>query len=506
MERKIIAIHFTLLFSLIFLSCKKESAQVPEKEIKSLNSYATEINDAQTKFAILLAKALKSDPALRGFIKEESLKQFDNDYDILYQMVKDKKINGQESLHEKLVKVATSEDEIDSIENKLPLLTIFVPEVPNFSAEKWNPTTQIPVVAAANTGEGTIKLYDGLGKELLLKPLEIPGFPVLVIKQNERIITRNSSDASSARASADNSLIAYQNANSTFSFADEAFNGMVSKTAKSSTGRVVSPGNIDPVNVAAYNSGNEWHRDYVYYGITAAAPNGTFRNNYSEFITSFKFLTPNALGIISDQDEDPKASNLYSVFDWNPPIPKWPWSEGNFEFSITILINAKNGIGNEITKLISVSPYDLFDLYYEPVGNTSVLKYTYKLKSITPKEFHPNVELIPWDLQNYGTAWKFIIYEKDNAQEVINTFENSSTFAANFGLDLKIGLKFGASLTTTSKNSFSVKTTLTSDFLGEATLSFDQPIIIGQSNGNYITREITTGNLLSLSVEPRKVF
>jgi hypothetical protein len=220
------------------------------------------------------------------------------------------------------------------------------------------------------------------------------------------------------------------------------------------------------------------------------------------------------LGIIADQDGDPKANNVYRtragvVTGWGTQ-PRTMWTDGRFEIRITVLINAKNGLGNELTKMMNVNGSDLFDLQYETVIDNNIYGMILSLKSITPKEYHPNIELIPWDLENYGTGWKFIFHEIDNAQEVVNSYENTTTYVANFeingGEKDKIGAKFGVTATTTEKRTFSVKTTLTSDFLGEATLTFDQPVIIGYSNGVYNTREITTGNNISISVEPRKVF
>lgn len=305
----------------------------------------------------------------------------------------------------------------------------------------------------------------------------------------------------------------------TFSFADNIFNNINKKTNanKLSINRQAGVNDIDPVNITAYNSGVEWQRDNVYYGLTPTKTKGAFINKFSEFITSFKFLTPEALGIIADQDGDPKANNQYDPQGrWkinNQPLPKTMWTEGNFEISITVLFNSKNGLGTQVTKMMTARPDELFTLNYTPVritvGGIPIGTSYYKLSSITPKEFHPNIELVPWDLENYGTGWKFIFYEIDNAQEITRTEENTTTYASNFeitnAVTEKVGLKFGGSTTNTQKSTFSVKTTLNSDFLGEATLTFDQPIITGFSNGIYSTREITTGNYLSISVEPKRI-
>lgn len=512
-----------LLLLLGIVSCKKEKSSLgDENKITPLS----ETVQLQTSFAKILAKAVKSDENLRIFIKEQSLKQFDNDYDILYQLVKDKDING-ETFREKLLKFTTSK-KLDSIEAKLPLLTIFVPTVPNFNAETWNASSEVPVVAVAgNTSENIVTLYDDNSRQLVLKANETPGFPVLVVKQNERLKVGSNSNNFGKKME-----VMQVNRLSTaisFEFIDEAFNGniknissstMIKKNILSGLGSSISrvaPAPdlnnikaIDQVNVDAYNSGSEWHRDYVYYGITPSSPNGKLRNYYSEFITSFKFLTPDVLSTIADQNADPKLNNTYvegSGFDQ----PKTAWTEGNFEIRITVLINSKNGLGNDFVRMMSVRPTQLFDTQYDveevnwpPFSKSKI----YRLKSVTCKEFNPNIEILPWDLENYGTAWKFIFYEIDGTEEETKSFENVTTYAANFeingGVKDKIGAKFGLTATTSEKRTYSIKSMLGSDFLGEAALTFDQPIIIGASNGNYMTREITNGNVLSISVEPRR--
>ncbi|MDB4921037.1 hypothetical protein [Mucilaginibacter sp.] len=514
MKKHLSVIGMALSCLVLMQSCKKDIATPNNTPVNNtVTAENAVVNKSQITFAKILAKAVKDDAALRSFLKDESLKQFDNDHDVLYQMIKDTKINGTETLHEKLVRFAASKEELEAVEQQLPLLTIFVPTLPNFSPEKWNSSTEVPVVAVSNTANSGVLFYDDKGKESTIAADEIPGFPVLLIKQNERVVVGTSTKltSNSIGSSAQSSSV-YNGDGLVLNFADEAFNNVNPKvkTNKLSPNRVTGASGIDPINIAAYNSGNEWHRDYIYYGLTASNPRGQFKNNYSEFITTMRFLTPDALNMIADQDGDPKMNPAYGHHPGFKDFPSTMWTDGNFEFRITVLINSKNGLGNDLTKVISVRPGDLFDLQYTMEESKPLKILIYKLKSITPKEYHPNVELVPWDLQNYGTAWKFIVYEYDNSQEVTQSYENTTTFAANFEITNssieKIGLKFGASATTSEKRTFSVKTTLTSDYLGEATLSFDQPVITSFDGTNYNTREITTGNILSLGIEPKRVF
>lgn len=54
-------------------------------------------------------KSLNESKALRNLIKNESLKMFDNDYDVLYQMIKDEKLENNLTFRQILIKNLGSE-------------------------------------------------------------------------------------------------------------------------------------------------------------------------------------------------------------------------------------------------------------------------------------------------------------------------------------------------------------------------------------------------------------
>lgn len=80
------------------------------------------------------------------------------------------------------------------IEGSAPLLTIFVPtiELSKFSPGTWDSDSSVPLVATNYMKKDfTIPVFED-GKEILfLKTNEVPGFPVLVVKSNERIKLKN---------------------------------------------------------------------------------------------------------------------------------------------------------------------------------------------------------------------------------------------------------------------------------------------------------------------------
>ncbi|MEM6831125.1 MAG: hypothetical protein AAF551_11475 [Bacteroidota bacterium] len=99
-------------------------------------------------FATSLAKSVAESKSLRQLIKEQSLRKFDNDYDILYELVKNEPVEDGRTLQQLIEKNLASAFDLSLIEKELPTLTIFVPSLPNdaFSAEIWDIDTQIPLV------------------------------------------------------------------------------------------------------------------------------------------------------------------------------------------------------------------------------------------------------------------------------------------------------------------------------------------------------------------------
>ncbi len=100
--------------------------------------------DASEEFAKILSKAIYEEKDLRNFIKEESLKEFDKDYDVFYPWVQNHIVNGTETFREVLSKYDEA-GMLSDIEEELPLLTILVPDwswVTDFSACSWDTESQ----------------------------------------------------------------------------------------------------------------------------------------------------------------------------------------------------------------------------------------------------------------------------------------------------------------------------------------------------------------------------
>lgn len=186
--------------------------QKAPKQIESLNLSKTD--QLKVDFGRAFAQALKESPELRQFIKQEALKQFNKDYDVLYNLVKHKPVSGKPSTRQKNGSVNSldglmqnyfeEKGTLDDIQSQLPLLTVFVPKLPenSFSAESWDPNdpSQIPVVGVRVDNTNEVPMIDAVNNhEYVLEDDVIPGYPVVVIKNNERLAV-NTNDHNFARS------------------------------------------------------------------------------------------------------------------------------------------------------------------------------------------------------------------------------------------------------------------------------------------------------------------
>ena len=300
MKTKFTSVGLLITLMSITQSCQKDESvnlSVPNGTVVKLQNQ-TEINQLQIAFAKSLAKGIKADPELRKFLKAEALKMFDKDYDILYQMVKDQQIGGGETFRKRLSHYTASENELTLIENKVPSLTIFIPSLPsNFSAETWDANNEIPMVAVRKLDTNDVPFYDDKGIENIIPASDTPGFPILVIKQNERV---SIVDNISHTGEYDQPPF-YQNNQFAFSFSAIAYDGIhldnkVSNRVAyspyfSAKDRAISGPNITAYNLVIDNPNALWQRDYVYYGITSASDRGAVKTNFKETIRSLKLST-----------------------------------------------------------------------------------------------------------------------------------------------------------------------------------------------------------------------
>lgn len=503
---KTIKAFAVLALAVMISSCSKDIEQTAKKtdNFTLAVSPSASISVKRQKelmegFSNLLSKVLQQDIEVRRFLKAEALKKFDLDYDVLYQMVKNKIVSNNETFRQKLLKYVEDEKELLIFEEQLPLLTIYIPELPSgFSAEKWNPEHEIPGVSTGAINNKRITYYMANGSQLNEKAELTPGFPLLVVKNNERVtLTENYHESDK------NMKMQMGSEQFTYLFLSENFNGKTKSSKKTDvkTNSYCVNCILDSKVETAFNlwesygASNMWQRDYIYYSISPSSPNGPLDTKYQETLTSIKFETgEQAYNKISDQAGDPY---YYGG-------PSGGWSEGSFEFNLTVLISNTQGIGSTITKLFPVDPSSLFYIRYVHVGDN------FYERRISPIEYNLNEPIAAWDIKNNGFAWKVIFSEVEPSQVTTYTQTHTSQFATNFGLDLKIGLKFGTSSTYTNTSTYSVVTQLGDDQLGTGAMYFSDPVItyfdiIPTGESSYTFKDVDTGWAF-LTIQPKRVF
>jgi hypothetical protein len=193
--RSLKLLHVTLiltLFSLIFACNKKESFDVSPK----VNLLLTQEDLDRTALGKLIDKAL-NDADVRQLLKTEALRQVNNDYDVLLYQIKDKEIRAGITFGQYLESLGGANNSFKVLLEKLPLTTVFIPNLPAFSANNWDTKSQVPFVGVLNKKNlnNMITVFrDTLSGEVSLN--EDPPVDVIVIKDNERITTSRGGTAS----------------------------------------------------------------------------------------------------------------------------------------------------------------------------------------------------------------------------------------------------------------------------------------------------------------------
>ena len=493
--------NFVLVF-LVYLSvasCNESLNDIDKNVVSSTFLEQSESNlILKQKFSSALVKVLGQNEEVRSLIKEEALKQIDFDYDVLYCLIKDKQLKNGVTLEEYLEKYLTS-DELKCIHKQLPTLTLFVPTLPenSFSVHSWNTIDELPAVAVKVSDNNDVKIYYGNGETEVFPADIIPGFPVVVVKENERIV-RNGEILSKT--------VSENIEETNLIFVDEIFNNLHGKDLVNTKTRanrpdrpvplpkVDNPEDYLPANMKKtyeaykiYKNTTGWQRDYIYYGITPTTDKGPFDYNMKEFLVGFE-LMGDALGFyrkIADQDGDPKSSiPIGGVLPANSSIITW--TEGEYEFKVTTYVGSKSTIGTEYKSFFRLKPDQLFRAEVERViSRPGMPGYTvYKLVGLKSKRVDLDLPLFEWDLENYGATIKIAIEEVDGQETEVNSISSSIEFATNFGFDasfgekVKFGVKFGSTIKEVLNVSNTITKTLGGDELGEVIINFADPVVI----------------------------
>jgi hypothetical protein len=431
-----------MVAGLLFFSCKKEAAVIEPPAVQELSS--SKPDQLRTDFAKVLAKAI-ADQHVRELIKTEALKQFDNDYDVLLQLVKDKELRPGRTFASYLSSLAASEDLITNLPETLPLLTILVPQLPAFSAAQWNTNTQLPLVAVVNSDFSEKKrtpvlAFDHLGNEFSLPYGKAPDRPVIIVKENERILGHSKNDA---QHKVDKSNYIFENQISSFYFIDDNFNAAKTGKKTNDSKFILYPFDVGLTPaVQAFSAGAISQRDYIYYNILNPGDQGPLNITRGEHLIGIAF--------------DPAAESTLTE----------DWTEGAFEFQLDVLMFNGTSTLDKVSKVFTT-----------PGGNFTNNEASFY------RFAHP-IFIQTWDMKKYGDTWKCVLTEIDPTGFATVNFSSSTKFGSNFtfnattGQENKVNIGFGFSTEQTVTSNISIQITQDSDLCGEAVINFMQPVVL----------------------------
>ncbi len=527
-----------LLCVTTLFSCTDETDKLlnEQSQTQAISNELLDTSVAQKNFAQILSKAVYENETLRQFIKKEAIKQFDNDYDVFYPFVKEQKVEGEKTFRDILLKY-TTEKELGSIEMSLPLLNIMIPDfsfIGAFCADKWD-TSDNEVAVSYAVGNKHATMYAEGDSVANLEKGELPDFPFLVIKNNERMkVTVNTRSLNT----------------SNYDFADEAFNGTLNPhniqtratdwelyPTQESTEPYINKDDVDKSVIEAYNefkiNKKGVDRDYIYYGLSNdKSTNDSLDTDMTEVLYKFK-ISPNAYSSISDpEDGDPQLNIVNGEYGEivskinelsQDYILNNIWTAGNFEFRFYIYVGKRDATSIAYKRTVTVSPQQLFQvdrIHVHKRHKTGFrhTKYTYSVsknslkprwvdtKEVTDSNIPITIE--PWDLANQALNIHIVIEEFDNSHTVEKEYSfkteysNKIDFSAGInsggvatkviGYSLKLG--YGFSTTTTRYEAMKITTQKSSNDLGSITLNFYDPIITSDQESNSKGYKVYTYN------------
>jgi len=515
-----------LLVSVLLIftySCEEPNINDEQNlEIESVALKSSSNNHYQLykKFALALHQAMKDHQEVRQFIKDEALKKFNGDYDILYNYISDARVAGS-TFRDIIKSYYENESDLLELEDAVPSLTIFVPKLPedSFSAENWNVAEEVPMVAVKFTDQDKVPLFSSDSDSYLLDENAIPGFPVVVLKPNERIIS-NANPQYSENPNRDYSSI---NGYS-FKFLHPIFNNInpiVIDIVIDDTPDYL----VDAWQIYGEEQNLGWHRDFIYYTLQPSIVNGPYIYDYEEFMRWFK-LDGNGLQGLEAIAASPATGVTGLDAPELEPILVNPnnfnqgsfWTDGSFEFDVSV--GYLDG-SDPIEKGFPADPEDLFDIEY---GNWNPLPWFefYYIENIETKAYKLDLDIRAWNLKDdtNSNEWWFLFEEVDLETSNETTRTRTTNYNSNIGFEdgelFKFGLELGGSVENTESSEFKVQYNLDSNKLGDESVNFGDNMVISEHNHSisspfvtvnlkwYGLRRYSTGDV-SFSLIPLKV-
>lgn len=504
---------------LLCVACTNSNDIIETSELSKINKNEVTSNNEKDvrlqEFASILSKVTDKREDVRAFLKAEAIKKFDTNYDILYCKVKDDLINGK-TFREILVDYS-SEKQISEIEATIPRLNIFMPRMKFLNVIPENYDTKDNTIPIAVSLDSCSILYQN-GKYVdKIETGAVPGFQVLVVNENCRVIT---------------SPITRSNGFS-YSFKKPIYDGglqnqFMQYTRAKSDNLFVKQKMKDAYEYfhaddgSVYSKGNQ--RDYIYYGITPQNQTGALNKSVQEYL-SFIEVDPKAYYTISDQNElsngnDPFIKNTYASrkkkdFSFNELMDEM-WTKGEYLFRVCVVSSNSD---TPTTKEIILGPDDLWDFHLHRTYRHSTgirhSRYTYWMdqRDFTAKRVPlENIALGgKWDISKEALDRRIYFYEVDEGTEITKTiscdFEKMNSNKFNGDIKLNVGLsknvngsgsiggETSSSNTTKETKTITIKHSQKSDELGDAIINFYDPLIVEKTGSEYKMKVYSTGSV-----------
>lgn len=503
---------------------------------------SNDVVSAQAEFAKILSLALYEENSLRAFIKEEALKEFDNDYDVFYPFTKNTVVSRGRTFKDILSSYCESSDDLDRIESIIPKLTILVPDwawldEDAFSVNSWDTSSnEVFVGISDNSSEHVLYLNgDEAGK---VPEDAVLCSPVVIVKSNERMrvvspATRGSDaafdfvcDAYDGRKNAPETRVHYTDIDWNYDKSGESDFAPISD---------IPAMVINAAKEFSFNNPKTAQRDYIYYGMSKYNTNaGVLDQTIKEYVYRFKIDPKKCDAIMdytnsSDTKHDPSFKDETKVFkkqknkldpDSNE-IQNYIWSDGSLEMNfIFYLGNYGSNVLSSYKTPMSIQPSELWEIKKsterrETCGTVFHYKYLSNKKDLVSKWYYPaKFPVQPFDLANSSAQIWFSIYEEDPSATVETTVSQSCSFTTNvkrsqnasgnvgfkgdkwsFGLQFSDSKEDSSTTMTGSQSSIVIRVNEGSDFLGDGCLDYMAPII----NSSEITKDGKRGyNLKSI--------
>ncbi len=500
-------------------ACQKED---PAENRRPKSENVSKNEALLSGFAETLSKIVYDRQDVREFLKEEAIKQFDKNYDVLYALVKDKEIGGT-TLRNLLVEYS-SEAKIATIEENIPLLNILVPKIAIFGIAAENMDCTDPEIPVAVSKEKATTLYLNGEYAVDLEKGEIPDFHTFVVNENSRVIV----DAIT------------RSGEQTFTFISPNYDGSIREDEEPQTrSTAMTAAEVGAKAVTAYNyfyadnsgsNSRSYQRDYIYYGITPANGNGTLNRLVSEYI-SFLEVDPKAYFKIADQKtgeayEDPSIKSNQTSQEkrslTDAELLDRMWTKGAYDFRFEVF--SANSTQPTIVYL-PLKPEELWDFHIASSYRHSTWfrhsKYTY---TIDPNKFtakrvylkNKQISFGKWDLSQEALERYISIYEEDKQARYTTTVSHQVTKMTSWKVEGEVKFGFGTenknsagvsgggsgSTTKTETKEYKFERDEADDNLGNIKIYFFDPIIDGKSGSDYLVHTYNTGYVsFGLAVE-----